>query len=105
MDGNDGTWDADWSEGPFFNPNKRDGEPMRLSDIIKKLNGMEGFLMHEAYMALIHDNEKNLYPTKAYEKKAVNDMIDYFCELEQYEKCAELVKYLKKGDKVYDTES
>jgi co-chaperonin GroES (HSP10) len=28
-------------------------------------------------------------------------MIDYFCEREEYEKCAELVKYLKKGDKVY----
>ena len=101
----DGTWDSDWSQGPFFDPNKRGGAPMRLSDIIKKLNGMEGFLMHEAYMALIHDNEKNLYPTKEYEKKAVNDMIDYFCDLEQYEKCAALVKYLKKGDKIYDNQS
>lgn len=80
-------------------------EPMRLSDIIKNLNGMEGFLFHEAYNALIADNVMNLYPTKAYEKQAVDDMIDYFCEREEYEKCAELVKYLKKGDKVYDTQS
>jgi len=104
MENNDGTWPRGL-DGPSWDPNKRYGEPMRLSDIIKKLNGMEGFLMHEAYMALIHDNVMNLYPTKEYEKKAVNDMIDYFCEREEYEKCAELVKYLKKGDKVYDSES
>ena len=38
MDGNDGTWPSGYN-GPGWDPNKRYGEPMRLSDIIKKLNG------------------------------------------------------------------
>ena len=60
MENNDGTWPRGL-DGPNWDPNKRYGEPMRLSDIIKKLNGMEGFLMHEAYMALIHDNVSMSY--------------------------------------------
>ena len=100
----EGSW-PNWENGPKWDPNKRYGKPMRLAELLLKLNGMEKFLMEEAYHALINDNVMDLYPSKDYEIKAVNDMIDYFCELEEYEKCAELVKYLKKGNKVYDTKS
>ena len=94
----DGTWD--FTDGPSWDPDKRYNRTMKIDDIIKTIASMESFLMTEAYTALINDKIMDLYPNKKYEKEAVQDMIDYYCEREEYEKCAKLVKYLKKGKTV-----
>lgn len=70
---------------------------MKISEIIERICKMEHFLMREGYKALIEDNMLDLYPNKEYETQAVHDMIKYFEEQEEYEKCQKLVNYLERG--------
>ena len=97
-----GTW-MGGATGPFFNPKKRYGKPMALKGLIKdfidKVEDMEDFLMSEAYDTIIEDKHFVMYPLNEIEELAIRDLIEYYQEREEYEKCAKIVKYLEEGKK------
>ena len=84
---------------------KRFKKPMKISELVERISKMEHFLMREGYKALIEDKMLDLYPNKEYELRAVDDMIKYFEEREEYEKCQKLVEYLDKGKNINKVDS
>ena len=84
---------------------KRFKKNMKISELIDRICKMEHFLMREGYKALIEDKMLDLYPSKEYELRAVDDMIKYFEEHEEYEKCQKLVEYLDKGKNINKVDS
>ena len=94
----------DWMEGatgPYYDKNKFEGDPKLLKGIIKefmsRIDNMEDFLMEEAYSSIIEDKNFILYPYNEIEEYAIQDLINYYTDREQYERCAKIVKYLEEG--------
>jgi hypothetical protein len=66
---------------------------------MKDLDGMEEYLMKTAYESIEDDmNIFRLYPQNEIENLAIQDLIHYFSDREEYEKCALIVKYLEEGE-------
>tara|TARA_R110001583_G_C5339582_1_gene379294 strand:+ start:158 stop:493 length:336 start_codon:yes stop_codon:yes gene_type:complete len=101
-----GTW-MGGATGPYYNPKKNYEDPKILKEIIKdfmsRIENMEEFLMTEAYSSIIEDKHYRLYPITEVEELAVRDLIEYYTELEEYEKCARIVKYLEDGKQYHLT--
>jgi len=97
----DGTWDPDGDYNEYFNSLKEDNliDEERLTNdafnntykVLVGLKTMDEILDEEVDNIgfLFEPTQDNIFHSK---NKLIEEMVDYFCELEEYEKCAELIK-------------
>ena len=85
----DGVWD-NYDEDSFFNP--EDWDDRSEEEVIHEaMNGAYTFLMSPRWVTL----RRLGFPPKT-QVAIVDTLIKYFVDLEQYERCADLVKVQKK---------
>lgn len=98
---NDEPWE-DFHNSDNFDPDRMK-DPKHISELIgfmTKLDGMEEFLMQTAFESIEDDMQHFLlYPKTEVEKQCIQDLIEFYIEREEYEKCEVIVKYLKLGSK------
>jgi len=97
--GNEWSW-MDGATGPYFNKKKPVALKGLIKDFIEGIDNMEEFLMNDAYKTIVDDKHYIMYPLNEIEELAMRDLIEYYQEREEYEKCANIVKYLKEGKQI-----
>ncbi len=99
MNMNDGEWN-DFNEGEHWDP-KRMRDPKHIKELLTfmtKINGMEAFLMQTAFESIEDDmGVFFLYPQTEIEEQSIQDLIHFYSDKEEFEKCALIVKYLEEG--------